>query len=118
MINLDFSNVPDRGALDDGVYDAQIANVEEVQSSNGNPMLKVEFDILGVEGDRKVWGNVVMVDAAMFKVKEFFNALGMDTSAVVEIDPMELVGQQMKLRLGVKKYNGEDRNEIKRFMPA
>ena len=51
-INLDFSSVPSREPLEEGVYHLQIAKVEETNSSTGNPMLKVEYDVLGVEGNR------------------------------------------------------------------
>ena len=50
-INLDFSSVPSREPLEEGVYHLQIAKVEETNSSTGNPMLKVEYNVLGVEGN-------------------------------------------------------------------
>ena len=42
MLNLDFSSVPSREPLEEGIYSLTIAKVEETTSSTGNPMLKVE----------------------------------------------------------------------------
>ena len=117
MLTLNFSNVPDRSALPEGMYALSIAKVEETVSSNGNPMLKVEYDVLDVEGNRKVWDNYVLIDKTLWKVKELFDAIGIDTSEIVEIDPQELVGATVRAKLVVEEYNGEDRNRVKKVYP-
>lgn len=118
MLNLDFSNVPSREALPEGVYELQIAKVEEKLSSNGNPMLKVEYDVLGVEGNRKVWDNYVLIDKSMWKVKELFDALGIDTSSLVEMDPQELVGQSIQAKIIQEPYEDTIQNRVKKILPA
>lgn len=70
MLNLDFSSVPSREPLEEGIYNLTIAKVEEANSSTGNPMLKVEYDVNGVEGNRKLWDNYVLIDKCMWKLKE------------------------------------------------
>ena len=62
MLNLDFSSVPSREPLEEGVYALTIAKVEEATSSTGNPMLKIEYDVNGVDGNRKLWDNYVLID--------------------------------------------------------
>ena len=108
MLNLDFSSVPSREPLDEGVYDLTIAN----------PMLKVEYDVNGVEGNRKLWDNYVLIDKCLWKVKELFDALGIDTSELVEMDVSELLGMQVKAKVIQETYNGDIVNRIKKVMPA
>lgn len=116
-INLDFSSVPSREPLEEGVYHLQIAKVEETTSSTGNPMLKVEYDVLGVEGNRKLWDNYVLIDKCLWKVKELFDALGIDTSVLVEMDVDELVGLEVQAKVIQETYNGDIMNRVKKVMP-
>ena len=118
MLNLDFSSVPSREPLDEGVYDLTIAKIEETTSSTGNPMLKVEYDVNGVEGKRKLWDNYVLIDKCLWKVKELFDALGIDTSELVEMDVSELLGMQVKAKVIQETYNGDIVNRNKKVMPA
>lgn len=116
-INLDFSSVPSREPLEEGVYHLQIAKVEETNSSTGNPMLKVEYNVLGVEGNRKLWDNYVLIDKCLWKVKELFDALGIDTSALVEMDVDELVGLEVQAKVIQETYNGDIMNRVKKVLP-
>ena len=116
-INLDFSSVPSREPLEEGIYHLQIAKVEETNSSTGNPMLKVEYDVLGVEGNRKLWDNYVLIDKCLWKVKELFDALGIDTSALVEMDVNELVGLEVQAKVIQETYNGDIMNRVKKILP-
>ena len=118
MLNLDFSSVPDRTPLEEGIYTLQIAKVEETESSNKNPMLKIEYDVISVEGGRKLWDNFVLIPAAMWKIKELLTALGMDTSELVEMDPQELVGQVVQAKVIQETYNGDIVNRVKKILPA
>lgn len=118
MLNLDFSNVPSREALEEGVYTLQISKAEETVSSTGNPMLKLEFDVMGVEGNRKLWDNFVLIDKCLFKLQELFKALGLDTDGIVEMDVQELVGQQVQAKVIQEEYNGDTVNRIKKILPA
>ena len=118
MLNLDFSSVPSREPLEEGIYNLTIAKVEEANSSTGNPMLKVEYDVNGVEGNRKLWDNYVLIDKCMWKLKELFDALGIDTSAIVEMDVTELVGMQVNAKVIQETYNGDIVNRVKKIYPA
>ena len=116
-INLDFSSVPSREPLEEGIYHLQIAKVEETTSSTGNPMLKVEFNVLGVDGNRKLWDNYVLIDKCLWKVRELFDALGIDTSALVEMDVNELVGMEVQAKVIQETYNGDIMNRVKKILP-
>lgn len=118
MLNLDFSSVPSREPLEEGIYNLTIAKVEEANSSTGNPMLKVEYDVNGVEGNRKLWDNYVLIDKCMWKLKELFDALGINTSEIVEMDVTELVGMQVNAKVIQETYNGDIVNRVKKIYPA
>lgn len=118
MLNLDFSSVPSREPLDEGMYNLTIAKVEETTSSTGNPMLKVEYDVNGVEGNRKLWDNYVLIDKCMWKLKELFDALGVDTTEIVEMDVNELVGMQVTAKVIQETYQGDVVNRVKKIYPA
>ena len=118
MLNLDFSSVPSREALEEGVYNLRIANVEETTSSTGNPMLKVEYDVLGVDGNRKLWDNYVLIDKCLWKLKELFDALGVDTSEIVEMDVTELVGMEVQAKVIQEDYQGTMQNRVKKILPS
>ena len=117
-LNLDFSNVQSRDPLPEGTYPASVAKVEQVLSkSSGNPMLKVEFNILDeAYAGRKVWGNYVLTEAAMWKVQELFSALGLDTDAILDIDTDDMVGMTCNLKIAQREYEGNIQNEIKKAM--
>lgn len=118
MINLDFSEVPSREPLEEGVYTITVAKAEETTSSTGNPMIKVEFDVQGVEGQRKLWDNFVLIPKALWKLKEFFDAMGIPTDNIVEMDVNELVGQTVQAKVIQETYNGEVVNRIKKILPC
>lgn len=117
-LNLDFSSVTSRGPLPEGIYDVTVAKVEQtVSKSSGNPMLKVEFDVQDPEyTGRKMWSNYVLTEQAMWKVKELFDSLGLDTSALVEMDTDELIGLSCKAKVAQREYDGNIQNEIKKTM--
>lgn len=123
-LNLDFSSVPSRDPLDEGVYLLQIAEAIEKTSSTGNPMISVTYDVLAtadgetVEGQRKLWDNYSLQAQALFKLKELLSALGVDTSAVVDMEVSDLVGQQILAKVVQETYNGELRNRVKKIYPV
>lgn len=117
MLNLDFSNVPSRDPLEEGVYTLTIAKAEEKVSSTGNPMLSIEYDVLGTKG-RKLWDNYVLIDKTLWKLKELFDALGIPTDSIVEMDVFELIGMQVQAKVVQEQYNGETVNRVKKILPA
>lgn len=114
MLNLDFSNVPSREPLEEGIYTLRIAKVDEAVSSTGNPMLKVEYDVVEHEG-RKLWDNFVLIDKCLWKIKELFDAIGLDTSSIVDIDVAELVGYEVQAKVIKEPYNDDIVNRVKKI---
>lgn len=118
MLNLDFSNVPSREPLDEGIYQLQIAKAEEKIASTGTPMLTIEYNVLEVEGNRKLWENYPLTESALWKIQELFKALGMDASSVITIDPKDLIGETVNAKVVQDTYNGEIVNRVKKVMIA
>lgn len=123
-MNIDFSSVPSREALEEGTYLLQIAKAEEKLSSTGNPMINIEYDVVAtadgeaVQGSRKLWDNYSLQSQALFKLKELFNSLGMDTDNIVDIELSDLIGLQVMAKLVQETYNGELRNKVKKLYPV
>jgi len=122
VVRLDFRGVPNREPLEPGYYMASIQEAILKESSTGKPMLSITYSIFGhsdgtpVDSVRKLWDNFILTDSALWRAKQFFDAIEIDTNAIVEIDPTDIVG----LRLGVKViqeiFNGiEIRNTVKGF---
>lgn len=120
-LNLDFSNVASREPLDPGFYTVRISESELTESSTKKPMLKLTYDVLGdadgnpVEGNRKLWDNCVLTDNALWKIKNLFSALELDTSAIVDMDTDELIGMEMGVKVTIEPYQGENRNQVKAY---
>lgn len=123
-LNLDFSAVPSRDPLEEGVYLLQIAEAAEKESSTGNPMIAVTYDVVAtqsgetVEGNRKLWDNYSLQAQALFKLKELLSALDIDTSEIVSLEIDELIGQQVLAKVVQETYNGELRNRVKKIYPV
>lgn len=78
-----------------GVYTGRMIDAEARQSSNGNPMWSVTFEVVDEEyAGRRLWVNLVFVDNALWKVKEFADAFGVTAA---ELDTDELIGECVKL---------------------
>ena len=118
QINLNFSNVPSREPLPEGLYELRVAKVEQTTSkTSGNPMLKVEFDVMteGYTG-RKIWANYMLMENSYWKIQELFKSLGLDADGIVDVDTDELVGLTCTGKITQREYNGDIQNEVKKTM--
>lgn len=116
-LTLDFSNVPSREPIPDGLYPVTITKVEQVMSKTNKPMLKIEFEVQSEEYQgRKLFSNYVLTDECKWKVKELFDSLGLDTRALVDMDTDQLVGLGCTAKVAQREYQGEIQNEIKKTM--
>lgn len=120
-IMLDFSSVPSREPMLEGLYVLTIAKSEMKKSNSGNDMLSLEFDVQSdangeaVPGNRKLWENCSMLPQALFKLKNLLESIGYDTSAAIDFEPLDLIGQSVQASVIQEEYNGEMRNRIKKF---
>ena len=115
MLNLDFSSVPTREPLEEGIYTVTIETAEETPAkSSGNPMIKVKYAVEGHD-QNKLFDNFVLTPAALWKLKELLTALGYETSDIVNMDVQDLVGQQVQVKVIQEMYDGNMTNRIKKI---
>lgn len=115
-MNLDFSSVPSREPLEEGLYECLIKKVEEKTSSNGKPMISVLFE--ETESKAGIFENYVIQENCLWKLKELLDAVGMDTSAQVNLDTTELEGVIVKCKVIQDEYNGDIVNRVKKIFAA
>jgi len=90
-----------------GDYNASIYDVELTQSSNGNPMVKLQHQILDPEFENRFcWHNIVLTPKSIKIAKQTFYQLGMDTEdfelADLEDHLEELRGKEVSFKLSYK----------------
>lgn len=115
-------------ALPRGDYDVEVAQADAVRASSGKPMIKAIMRVLfGPYQGRQVFNNFVLSlenPQAMsiwfrhmraFGLKDdFFAQLG---NAGLEPVASALVGRRARLTLGIRQWQGEDRNEVNVVKP-
>jgi hypothetical protein len=119
---VDFSQVGDSNfvVLPRGVYDAQVDDCTYgLSQSSGNPMWTWKFEIEGGEfNGRKLFSHSVFTPAAMPRTKK---VIGVVAPELLNgpFNPKEvaesgvLLGRKVRIRLDVKKYEGQDRNNVR-----
>jgi len=76
-INLDFSNIQDETQLEGGIYSAQVVDMYEGVTKNGNPKVTIVYALLDeeVEG-RKVYADYVLTPKALPYLRRALISLG------------------------------------------
>lgn len=118
--------------LPDGAYHLRLRDVDTTKSGEKGPYWSWEFEIIddfewtpedaktpqNAKG-RRLWNNTSLSEKAFFKMKETFDAFGVD----VDTDTDELIGKVVKgqvsqrtIQQGARK--GELANQIDRLKPA
>ncbi len=127
MPSINFSSVPTMNIITPGTYAAKFDEFEEdVAGTDGSPMYKMTF-VITEEGEfkgRKVFRNHSLKEAALWAFKKTCIALGADPEAFTadeEIDTDELLadlqGADCRVVLKTKKYEGEDRTDLRAILP-
>jgi hypothetical protein len=119
------AGAPQEGAVDPvlprGKYRFRVADAEEKRSKAGNPMIEFKARHLKEDGTtgRAVYGNLVFVEKALWKVDQFLAACGKHpgTGADTTIDADEMIGWEFEAEIDlVKDDKGRDRNEFFSFL--
>jgi len=118
-------------ALPRGNYAAEIDETEYSESSNGNPMITCRYNVIDGEfEDRKLWDRMVLTEKALpvlkKKLRVTMEAQGLNSQFKKLMKKLDedkfadlaesgdLIGAQVLLTVGVRTYEGEKRNDIKR----
>jgi hypothetical protein len=121
VLDVDFSETDDMAPVPAGVYKVQVSDVKDEVSKNDNPMLVWEVQI--IDGDfkgRKLWTRTVLTPKSLWFLKRVLSALGVDKAELkgkFEFDPSSVVGKKCGIVVVISEWEGEDRNEIKSFVP-
>jgi len=112
-------------AIPPGDYSAILSEWEATKFQTGSTGAKLEFTITEDEFQgRKLWSNLVLTQKALWKVKEFLTAMELWTPEELEgsINLSEAldqaVGEELTLRVVQHLYDGETRNNVKKFLAA
>jgi hypothetical protein len=113
-IKADLDDIGDvRRMIEPGTYNAKLTNVEEAESSNGNPMLVWDWRITTkgeFEGeDVRSWTS--MQSHALFAFKQHLLALDPKLSGSIDINPEDFIGRTVVLKIGIRKYKNNDGEE-------
>lgn len=115
-------------ALPVGDYDAECISADAVTSSTGKPMIKCKFEVLvGPHAKRKFFNQFVVSTESEVALAMFFRhmkAFGLDDSFFAAVGQgglapvaASLLGRRAKFTLGIRKWQDEDRNEVKAVKP-
>ena len=119
----DFSDIESYSILPAGTYTAAIVSSENKTTKNGNgSYLELQLEIIdGQYAGRKVWDrlnlhnpNQTAVEIAMRTLASICKAIGIKTPR----DSSELHNKPLSVKVAVREYNGNESNEIKKYMPA
>lgn len=109
-----------------GPYDVAVESAEPTQASTGKPMIKVKYRVeTGPHAGRPIWNNFVWSSDSDVALAIFFRHMsfhGLD-SAFFATNPAweqvaeRLVGRRVRLELGLRKWQGADRNEVTNVLP-
>jgi hypothetical protein len=111
-----------------GKYIGEIQSVEEATSGKGNIYYAIQFRVAPDElpadiadqyedGTIMFWNRILKPRGrsdrrALFNLRKFVEALGLDTNATT-IDPSDWMGRQATLHVVTGRYQGEERAEIR-----
>lgn len=104
-----------------GDYTFYVTSAEDKVSTNGNDMikLKLEVTIPGRDKSISVYDNLVASDAALFKIKQFCDAVGLvfEDNELTARNCLSKSGYA-RFALGMPKQDGNRYLEVKEYYPA
>lgn len=106
MPRINFSKVDDAATLaPTGQYICAVAGVKVDKTKDGDEMWRVRFKVIkGDQAGKVIFDNLVFSVAAMPRLKLAAKALGIDTSAEVEINPADILGLMCSVRVEPSEY--------------
>lgn len=129
MVTVNFADTGDLefGAIPSGRYHAKITGGEmrEAGPNSKNPgsqYVNWEFTIQeGAFEDRKVWTNTSLLPQALFGLKALLLSSSRYTKEQLadelSFDIETLISADLVITVGQREYNGDTRNEVKRYAP-
>ena len=123
-VQVDFKGIESRAKrrmrIAEGNYKAVVAEVENLKSKAGDPMVKWAFDIVEhekYEGQR-FWYNNVLTPKALWNFRSVLESLGVKVKdSTMNIPLNRLVGRTCGIEVVDGEYEGKTRSEINDIFP-
>ena len=110
---FDFTGVETFQRTPESVHPAKVTKIDEVTFQGGNVGFKITFEITAGAGKgARVIENYPFVDAAMWKLKAFFEACGIRANGRISVDIDKLIGKAVEITVNHEEYNGQLRARI------
>lgn len=117
MAQLNFSEVPSREPLQEGIYVLTIEDIEEKVSRTNKDMLLVRFR--EQETQTAVFTNFMLQPESLWKLKQLVDALGIEATDMDTADLIpQLLNAEVKAKIVQRTYNDQVQNDIKQFYPV
>ena len=105
-INIDFEDAKPLEPLEEGEYSATVIKAEEGVSQAGNPKIDLRWEVTeGEHEGRLIFDNLTFTQKSLWRVKQLFEAAGMDAEGEAAIDADELVGIECNLLVSIEEGN-------------
>jgi len=108
--------------FDPGIYDFEVTEAKERESSSGNPMIELRLIMYIGEKTRYVTDYLVSTPKMAYKIRHFAEATGMlEKYEAGEIDPRDMIGRAGKCEIIIssdKEGVYADRNAVKDYIPT
>jgi hypothetical protein len=108
--------------LPDGEYDIEVIEAEERTSQKGNQMIALTLQARHPDGyDSRVWDYLVSTAAAVFKIKMFCEATGLESQFQSgRLTAEECVGRKSRARITIEegREGFSDRNSVAEYVAS
>lgn len=112
-LKVDFTDVESFVRCEEGKHVVRLMEIEETESSNGNPMLAAKFEVVKGESTGAIlYDNFVLTDKALWKFKSYLSVIGVKADGRVALDLDKLEGKRCLVEVGHEEYNGSTRARI------
>lgn len=113
-LKVDFTDVESYSKAEEGEHIAVLRELEETEAKeSGNDMIVAKFEV--IKGESKgaiVYDRYVLVEKALFRFKNFLEAVGMKADGKIQVDLDKLIGKKVIIDVKHEEYNGQERAKI------
>jgi len=101
-----------------GRYKFIVEDANDTISSGGNDMIALVLTVTEGEYEgRKVWENLVFgSDKALWRIKQFLQAVGLDDHGDCNIEGADIMGLELQATTKLENYQGEPRAKILNYI--
>lgn len=116
-VRVDFTGVESYGLVPGGKYAAKAVSAEVNTNGQGNDQIKVNFEIIkGELKGSRIMNFFVLVDSALWKLKEYMNSIGLKTDGKIAIDCDKFLNKTCEIVVNEEEYEGTTRSRITNYI--